>query len=200
VTGIPSSPCLIRVRALILAPSVLARTASPSSIESTGTYWDRLRVELEKWFRDYPGTAQSQLQRRFRQSLPSQHSGAWWELYLHRLFSRLDLAVSVDPTLPDTRSRPDFRITAGDKAAYIEASTSFSGLKDNGGLRALLLRASPYQPRARIACEPSTTFASALRTHSRDRWRTHRDFQQSDGCKCAYRQSARSTRDATLGL
>ena len=55
-------------------------------------YWERIRNELESWFAGYPDEEKADLKARFRDKSPAQHFAAWWELYLHRLFSRLGFA------------------------------------------------------------------------------------------------------------
>ena len=99
---------------------------------AAGAFWQRVRDELENWFAAYPSEHQADLRARFRSRLPSQHWAAWWELYLHRVFTALGFEVEVHPELPGVDARPDFRLTRGAEAAYVEAVTSFSGIVDEG--------------------------------------------------------------------
>lgn len=92
-------------------------------------YWHRIREELERWYEDFPDDQRNfDLCKRFRRPEPNQHFGAWWELYLHHLFSRLGFAIEVDPRVPG--GTPDFRMTRDSKSFLVEATTSFSGIVD----------------------------------------------------------------------
>lgn len=92
-------------------------------------YWERVRVELERWFASYPREHQRDLSRRFAQDAEEQHLAAWWELYLHRLFQRSGWTVEVHPSIGGVASRPDFRITAeGRQETLVEAALTISGI------------------------------------------------------------------------
>jgi hypothetical protein len=93
-------------------------------------FWQRVRTELEKWFAEYPANEAADLRSRFQKNDPAQHFGAWWELYLHRLFNQLGFRVDVHPELADVSGRPDFRITDPDGSLLIEAATTFPGIVD----------------------------------------------------------------------
>jgi hypothetical protein len=64
-------------------------------------FWQRIRDELERWYADYPDDEHGfGLRARFRKAAPAQHFGAWWELYLHRLFRCLgfhEVVKEVEP-------------------------------------------------------------------------------------------------------
>lgn len=62
----------------------------------------------------------------------SRHYPAWWELYLFTLFSRLGYAVEVHPDTGTRRTRPDFRCTHDGFGFYLEATTVFSGIVEDG--------------------------------------------------------------------
>jgi hypothetical protein len=91
-------------------------------------FWGRVRDELDGWSREYPSDAAADLRSRFRSPSPAQHFGAWWELYLHQLSTELGYQVEVHPELTGVTGRPDFRLTRGEEAFYIEAATTFSGI------------------------------------------------------------------------
>lgn len=91
-------------------------------------YWERIRSELEGWFAEYPVEEKADLKARFRDKSPAQHFAAWWELYLHRLFSQLGFRVDVHPELAEVSGRPDFRITGSQGSFLLEAATTFSGI------------------------------------------------------------------------
>ena len=97
----------------------------------SGIFWDRIRSELEGWYQAFPDDDRD-LRQRFRSPIPAQHYAAWWELYLHRLFSRLGFEIDVHPPLTGTTARPDFRLTRGNEAFYLEALTVFSGIVEEG--------------------------------------------------------------------
>jgi hypothetical protein len=92
-------------------------------------FWQRIRDELERWYADYPDDEHGfGLRARFRNAAPAQHFGAWWELYLHRLFRCLGFHVEVEPNV--VGGKPDFRMTRDSDSFLVEATTSFSGIVD----------------------------------------------------------------------
>lgn len=94
-------------------------------------YWERIRIELDSWFADFPrGESARDLRSRFRKDDHRQHYAAWWELYLHRLLTRQGFEVEVHPALPDTADRPDFRVHSPSGSFFLEAATTFSGIDD----------------------------------------------------------------------
>lgn len=96
-------------------------------------YWERIRQELNRWFAAYPeGEAARDLRSRFRKDDEGQHLGAWWELYLHRLLTRLGYTLDVHPELADTSRRPDFRVHGPGGSFLLEAAAVFSGIEDAG--------------------------------------------------------------------
>ena len=97
-----------------------------------GEFWSKIRDELNAWFSAYPQDEAKDLRARFRDRRPGHHWGAWWELYLHRLFSRLGYQLTPHPKLPDTSKRPDFLVTGGRTPFLLEAVTVFSGIVDDG--------------------------------------------------------------------
>jgi len=102
----------------------LNRVASP--------YWAKVRAQLEAWFAEYPTDAQADLAGRFQSRLPEQHWGAWWELYLFALFSRLGFAVAVHPETGVRSTSPDFHCVRADCQFYLEAAVVFSGVVETG--------------------------------------------------------------------
>ena len=113
--------------------SFLNRAADP--------YWDRIRNELDSWYQKFPD-ATKDLWRRFRSDQPEQHYGAWWELYLHRVFINLGYDVTPNTSLPEGRSHPDLRVERSGDFFYVEATIVFSGIED-----------SPSRPRTRLEPE-----------------------------------------------
>jgi hypothetical protein len=92
-------------------------------------FWQRIREELENWDAGYPDDQHGfGLRARFRNAAPAQHFGAWWELYLHRLFRCFGFDVEVEPDVAG--GKPDFRMTRDSDSFLLEATTSFSGIVD----------------------------------------------------------------------
>jgi len=84
----------------------------------------RVREVLNEWFARFeqrqPEVAVNDLRARLRAKQPLQFESAFWELYLHELFGRLDFEVEVHPPGPRT-TRPDFLMTRGAERFYLEA-------------------------------------------------------------------------------
>jgi hypothetical protein len=84
----------------------------------------RVREVLNEWFSRFeqrqPDVAVNDLRGRLKAKQPLQFESAFWELYLHELFWRLDFEVEVHPPGPRT-TRPDFLMTRGAERFYLEA-------------------------------------------------------------------------------
>jgi hypothetical protein len=76
------------------------------------SYWQRVREFVERAFSAYPEEHAADVRARFRDDRWGAHIGAWWELYLHALFSALGSTIEVHPKLPSTSTRPDFLINS----------------------------------------------------------------------------------------
>jgi hypothetical protein len=87
-------------------------------------------VELERWFEAYPADHRAELRSKFRDR--RQHSSAWWELYLHRLFTLLGFGIGVHPNLKDVDTHPDFRVTGPAGTFLLEAATTEAGIAEPG--------------------------------------------------------------------
>jgi hypothetical protein len=98
---------------------------------AAGPFWAAIRDELERWFTEYPVSHAPDLRSRFRKRAPDQHWGAWWELYLFRLFRCLGFAIEVHPDVPETTTHPDFKLRR-ETTVYVEATTVFSGIVEEG--------------------------------------------------------------------
>jgi hypothetical protein len=94
-----------------------------------GIVWDRIRALLDGWYTALPD-GNGDLRRRYRSSDPRQHYAAWWELYLHALFTALGYELTVHPEIPGHKGHPDFLAERGSESFYIEAVTVFSGIVD----------------------------------------------------------------------
>ncbi|KUI36211.1 hypothetical protein AU194_15965 [Mycobacterium sp. GA-2829] len=108
--------------------SFLNRVATPE--------WQRVRELVDAWYRDYPEASQTDLRGRFRDSDAAQHYGAWWELYVYTLFRRLGYDVAIHPALLTTTRQPDFLVSRGETAMYVEcvvALTRMGTISGDGG-------------------------------------------------------------------
>jgi hypothetical protein len=94
---------------------------------AAGPYWQRVRTVLNDWYAVFPDTS-ADLWKRFRKPDPKQHYAAWWELYLHHIFTNLGFRVTPNAELPEGGSRPDLLVERGDNFFYVEAVTVFSGI------------------------------------------------------------------------
>ena len=96
----------------------LNRSAWPAS--------HKMRMVLERWFEHYPEDSKSDLRARFRRS-DHNHESAFFELFLHEVFRRLDLAPEVHPEPRNGHGRPDFAVRARSRATYyVEANVAGS--------------------------------------------------------------------------
>jgi hypothetical protein len=98
---------------------------------AAGPFWATVRDELERWFQAFPSPHAADLRGRFQKRSPDQHEGAWWELYLFRVFTALGFEVEVHPEVATGPGRPDFRLD-GEQPLYVEATTAFSGIVEEG--------------------------------------------------------------------
>jgi hypothetical protein len=113
------------------SPCLYAEDSFAFLNRAAGVVWERIRRELDNWYAVFPD-ADGDLRRRFQNRDPRQHYAAWWELYLHRLFTRLGYRVSVHPSVPGTNGRPDFLVEHASTSFYVEAVTVFSGIVAQG--------------------------------------------------------------------
>lgn len=85
----------------------------------------RIRNLFNQWFERFASSqdaeAVADLRQRFRAKQGGQFLGAFWELYLHELFSRLGFAAKVHPPSAKGGNRPDFLMTQGEQRFYLEA-------------------------------------------------------------------------------
>jgi hypothetical protein len=103
------------------APADLAEPQFTFLNNAAGACWQAVRDEIESWFARFPPEHQEHLCTRFQSKLDAHHLAAFWELYLHELFSRLGFWVRVHP-FRDKRS-PDFLLMRGGESFYLEAVT-----------------------------------------------------------------------------
>lgn len=79
-----------------------------------------VRNILNEWFDNYPSSEQIELKRRFKTEFDS----AFYELFLHELFSKQGFKLQVHPILPDTTNRPDFLVSKDNFEFYLEAKVA----------------------------------------------------------------------------
>jgi hypothetical protein len=96
-----------------------------------GSFWDRVRDELELCYAAFPEEHKPGLVSRLRKVDERQHLPAWWELYVFTLFDRLGYDIEVHPELPGSKTTPDFLITKGPTSMYVEAAVVFNGDLDS---------------------------------------------------------------------
>lgn len=96
-----------------------------------GIVWERIRTEEEAWYAEYPDE-HGDLRERFRSDDDTQHFAAWWELYLHRLFSRLGFEIEVHPTIDGRPDRPDMLLDREGEPILVEAVSFSSGIVEPG--------------------------------------------------------------------
>lgn len=92
------------------------------------------REVFEQWFAAYPDSGKADLRARFRSPIDAQHQSAFWELYLHELFSRLGFTLEPHPDVEGSSNHPDFLVKAGDEAKfYLEGIVAgLPSVKDAG--------------------------------------------------------------------
>lgn len=95
---------------------------------AAGPTWDKVRSLTESWYEKHPD--ENELRARFREHAITQHAGAWWELYVFTLFSKLGYAIELHPTI-DGRGHPDLLAVRGRERVYIECVVIYG--EDHGG-------------------------------------------------------------------
>ena len=82
----------------------------------------RIRRNLETWFKRFHHSAQKDLRGRFRSDNNHTHEGAFFELFLHELITRLGFATNVHPVIAGVETHPDFLICHEGRSLYLEAT------------------------------------------------------------------------------
>ncbi|MCX6564009.1 MAG: hypothetical protein NTU60_10460 [Candidatus Aminicenantes bacterium] len=83
----------------------------------------RIRELLENWYSNYPQESRHELRARFRSPDNIQHKGAFFELYLHALVSRLGYRIETHPTIPTISTKPEFLVYREEiPSFYLEAT------------------------------------------------------------------------------
>ena len=82
----------------------------------------RIRNLLEKWYKDYPISAQKDVKERFRSDNQDTHQSAFFELLVHAMLRKLGYDVEPHPDIPGSSRRPDFLVNTGEQSFYLEAT------------------------------------------------------------------------------
>lgn len=78
---------------------------------------EKIRFILNEWFEKYPNEEKNELKTRFRNSF----SSAFFELFIHALFTAEGFTLIPHPQLPKSSKRPDFLAVGHNLEFYIEA-------------------------------------------------------------------------------
>ncbi len=92
---------------------------------AAGPYWQSVRDLLSEWVSNYPNEDRRALISRFRRTDRRGFLGAFWELYLHELFRRLEFDIELHPSLDGVTRHPDFRLQRDGSILYVEAVTIY---------------------------------------------------------------------------
>lgn len=79
---------------------------------------------FDSWFDKFPLEHQKDLRERFRSDDDQNHGGAFFELFLHELLTRLGFSLKVHPEITGASTRPDFLACHGDQHFYLEATVT----------------------------------------------------------------------------
>lgn len=94
--------------------------------------WNRLTVhddpplvaarrEFQSWLTEVPEPWQSKWRGRLESTLDHPHLSVRLELYLHHYFKSEGWAVEIEPEMPGSPNKPDFRVTRGQDRILVEA-------------------------------------------------------------------------------
>ncbi len=84
-------------------------------------YWEEVRRLLERWYMNLPASQHSDIRERFRAPDNRQLMSAFWELYLHEIFTRLGFTLAPHPGVAESSSKPDYYVSRHDGDFYLEA-------------------------------------------------------------------------------
>ena len=114
-------------------PAKYGEPSFPYLNESARPSFTAVRDLLDSWFAVYPGKQGSELRRRFRSSNDRQHHGAFFELYVHALLTRIGFDARPNPDVPGIRSHPDYLLErSGRRLAYLECTVANASGEDSG--------------------------------------------------------------------
>ena len=99
--------------------------------EPTFDYYNRsarpsvfaFRKMIEDWFSRFHEEDKKDLRERFRSPIEPNHPSAFFEIYLHELFGRLELELEPHPTIRGRGTHPDYLVSNhGAGQFYLEAT------------------------------------------------------------------------------
>lgn len=85
--------------------------------------FEATRRRINDWYSRLCNGLKDGVLQRLRSGDDQEFDAAFWELYLHELFTLLGYQISCEPTLPNNR-KIDFLLRRGDAAFYLEATTA----------------------------------------------------------------------------
>jgi hypothetical protein len=85
--------------------------------------FEAARHSINDWYSRLCDGHQQGVRQRLRGGDDQHFDAAFWELYLHELFTRLGYEIACEPTLPNGR-KIDFLLRRGDDAFYLEATAA----------------------------------------------------------------------------
>ncbi|MGC5225158.1 hypothetical protein ACPW96_21525 [Micromonospora sp. DT81.3] len=99
---------------------------------AAGPVWDQCRDLIDDWLRAYPENARAALRARLRSGNDREFTSAFWELYLHEMYRGAGWTIAIEPSVATRPARPDFLVSKGDVAYYVEARCIVEGGSDGG--------------------------------------------------------------------
>jgi hypothetical protein len=111
----------------------------PSHNENSYDYYDRssrkdvsnMRNILNKWFHDYPESEREELKKRIKKTF----SSTFYELFIFELFKYQGFEITIHPTVPNSKKKPDFLMKKGDFEFYLEAKESNAKSKEQQAMK-----------------------------------------------------------------
>jgi hypothetical protein len=85
--------------------------------------FDAARCRIDDWYSRLCDSLKEEVRQRLRSGDDRRFDAAFWELYLHELFTRLGYEISCEQPLPNGR-KIDFLLRRGDAAFYLEATAT----------------------------------------------------------------------------
>lgn len=104
------------------SPPKVAESSYEFLDRAAGGRYSKIRDLLENWFTYFPENAKKDLRKRFIKRDEGSHLGAWWELYIYSLYRHLGYTIERDPTIVGASTTPDFLVTKGPEALYVECT------------------------------------------------------------------------------
>lgn len=81
-----------------------------------------IRQWIESWFQTIPDNRRKALEKRLKSERFDQFLGAMFELEIHEILRRLGCVIEIEPELPGSNGKVDFRVIDKAQEFYIEAT------------------------------------------------------------------------------